>query len=357
MRILVTGHKGYIGSVMVPSLLAEGFDLTGLDSDIYRGCSYGSEPLQIREIIKDIRDAEIRDFSGIDAVIHLAAVPNDTFGVLSPELTYEINYAATIRLAEIAKRAGVGRFLLASSCASYGIQTDELLGEEAVLNPTNAYARSKLLAEQELNRRAGAGFHPVFMRIATAYGFSPRHRLDLVLNNLVAWAQQTGILFLKGDGNSWRPIVHVRDIAEAFTAVLKAPLELSHNRVFNVGLQGENYRIRNIAEAVTLVVPASRIEYGFGSSSDKRNYRLSFMKIKETLKDYHPKWNLFRGAEELYEAYQRTGLSREDIEGPKYRRIDQIKALMKSGKLTQDIRWSANILRRKKIAKAGVKVK
>jgi len=341
MRVLVTGHKGYVGTVMVPMLIAAGHEVVGLDSDLYERCTFGDEDgmQNIPALKKDIRDVEASDLEGFEAVIHLAALSNDPLGDLNPELTYEINHAASARLAKLAKEMGITRFIFSSSCSTYGAAGEGLLNEEAAFNPVTPYGISKVRVEQDVARLADANFSPTFPRNATAYGVSPRLRFDLVLNNLVAWAFTTGRVYLKSDGTPWRPIVHVEDISHAFIAVLHAPREVIHNQAFNVGITDENYRIRDLAEIVKETVPGCRIEYAEDAGPDKRIYRVDFSKIARILPEFKPQWDARRGAQQLYEAYQKIGLKVEDIEGPRYMRINQIKQLLSTDRLDATLRW------------------
>src|SRR3972149_480742 len=258
MRVLVTGHLGYIGTVMVPMLLAEGHSVVGLDCDLYEECTFGEGIAAIPSIRKDIRDVSACDLEGFDAVIHLAGLSNDPLGDLNPELTYEINHAASVRLARLSKDAGIRRFIFSSSCSNYGAGGEKFLNEDSDFNPVTPYGISKVLVERDVAKLAGSNFSPTFLRNATAYGVSPRLRFDLVLNNLVAWAYAKGRVHIKSDGTPWRPIVHIEDIARAFLAVLIAPREVIHNQALNVGQTEENYRIRDLAEIVQEVVPGSR---------------------------------------------------------------------------------------------------
>jgi nucleoside-diphosphate-sugar epimerase len=340
MRVLVTGHCGYIGTVMVPMLLAEGHDVVGLDSDLYAASTFGEGMVDVPEIRKDIRDIEEKDLEGFEAVIHLAGLSNDPLGDLNPSLTYEINHLASVRLAELSKKAGVERFIFSSSCSNYGAGGEDLLNEQSAFNPVTPYGISKVRVEQDVARLADDNFSPTFLRNATAFGVSPRLRFDLVLNNLVAWAFTTGRVYIKSDGTPWRPIVHIADISRAFIAVLHADRSLVHNDAFNVARNEDNYRIRELADIVKETVPGCVIEYAKDAGPDKRCYRVDSSKIMRTLPSFKPVWNARKGAQELYAAYQRVGLRLEDFEGPKYKRIDHIKSLLNSGRLTPDLRWA-----------------
>ena len=340
MRVLVTGHNGYVGTVLVPMLQKAGHDVVGLDTNLYQAATFGDEvETQIPVINKDVRDVTRADIDGFNAILHLAGLSNDPLGDLNPELTYEINHRASVRLAEIAKELGVERYIFSSSCSNYGAGVDDWLSEESAFNPVTPYGRSKVMVEQDVAKMADDNFSPTFLRSATAYGVSPRLRFDLVINNLTAWAYTTGLVYLKSDGTPWRPVVHIEDMALAFVAALHAPRELIHNEAFNVGRPEENYRIRELAEIVAEVVPNSRVEFAEGASPDKRNYRVDSSKIARTLPEYKPRWTARKGAQELYEAYQKVGLQVEEFEGPRYRRIDHIKMLMSDGRLDDRLRW------------------
>jgi nucleoside-diphosphate-sugar epimerase len=339
MRVILTGHKGYIGSVMVPMLLAEGHEVVGIDSDIFAECAFQESLATIPEIKKDIRDVKPADLEGFDAVIHLAAISNDPIGNLNPQLTYEINHLASVHLARVAKEVGCSRYLYSSSCSIYGAAGDDALNEEATFNPVTPYGHSKELAERDISQLADSSFSPTFLRNATAYGVSPRHRFDLVMNNLVAYAMTTGLVYLMSDGTPWRPIIHIEDISRAFLTVLNSPKDIVYNQAFNVGKNEENYRILELAEIVRDIVPGSRIEIASGAGPDKRSYRVDFSKIARVLPEFKPQWTARRGAQELYAAYQKVGLKKDDFEGPRFKRIDHIKQLLASGRLSADLRW------------------
>jgi nucleoside-diphosphate-sugar epimerase len=339
MRILLTGHKGYIGAVAGPILLSAGHAVVGLDTDLFAGCDFGEPAPEVPEIRKDVRDLTRADLRGFDAVVHFAALSNDPLGNLDSDLTYDINHRASVRLAELAKEAGARRFIFSSSCSTYGAAGDAFLEETAELRPVTAYAESKVFVERDLSPLANDHFSPTYLRNATAYGASPRLRLDVVLNDLVASAHATGKVYIKSDGTPWRPIVHIRDIIAAILSVLEAPQDAIHNETFNVGQTEENYRISQLADIVAETVPGCRVEYAAGGGPDKRCYRVNCDKIRRVLPNFHPQWNARKGAQELYQAYRAAGLNSVELEHGRYTRISQIQKLMKAGTLDQSLRW------------------
>lgn len=344
MRVLVTGHKGYIGTTLVPLLQSEGFDVTGLDSDLFRECTFDKGMVNIPEVIKDVRDVTARDVEGHDAIIHLAGLSNDPLGDYDPTLTDDINCQGSIKLARIAKQVGVRRFVFASSCSNYGAAGDQFLTEGAEFNPVTPYGESKVNVERAVTQLADKNFSPTYLRASTAYGLSPRIRFDLVVNNLTAWALTTGRVYLKSDGSPWRPIVHVEDIGRAYVAALKAPIELVHDQAFNVGTTTENYQIREIAKIVESVVPGCRVDFAPDAGPDKRNYRVDCNLIARTLHGFKPQWTARRGVEQLYEAFMRIGLTLEDFEGERFKRIAHMKKLIDSGHIDGRLRWKSAAL-------------
>lgn len=338
MRVLLTGHKGYIGTVLTPMLQAAGHDVVGLDSDIFKRCTFGKEPPEIPQVVKDVRDVELADVEGFDAVLHLAGLSNDPLGDLNPDLTYEINHRASVRLAELSKRAGVKRFIFSSSCSNYGAGGADLLTEEGDLNPVTPYGKSKVLVEKDLSPMASDTFTPIYLRNATAYGVSPRLRFDLVLNNLTAWAFTTGQVMLKSDGSPWRPLVHIEDISRAFIATLTASQEIVHNKAFNVGVPNENFRIREVAELVRDTVPNSSVTFADGASPDTRNYRVDCTRLPKLVPAYQPQWTVKKGAQELYETYKASDLTLDEFEGERYKRVAHLRLLMEKGIIDEKLR-------------------
>jgi nucleoside-diphosphate-sugar epimerase len=337
MNILVTGHLGYIGTVLTPMLEKQGHNVIGLDNELFKNSQYGSFLPSIQMIKKDIRDSVADDLKKIDAVIHLAALSNDPLGDLIPEVTYDINYRATIALANLAKESGVKRFIFSSSCSNYGMAGDDFVDEKSKLAPVTPYALSKVKAEKILQQMADETFSPVYLRNATAYGYSPMLRFDLAVNNLTSWAYTTGEVYMKSDGSAWRPLVHVEDIAGAFVHILDAPRDLIHNEAFNVGSTQENYQIRDVAEMVKDIIPNSTLKFANGASADSRCYRVDCSKIEKIL-GFKTKWDVPSGIKQLYEAFQKTKLTLDQFEGIKYKRIDHLKKLLEEGKVDKNLR-------------------
>jgi nucleoside-diphosphate-sugar epimerase len=341
VKVLVTGHHGYIGSIVASELIEAGHEVVGFDAFFYEGCDLGADAAAFEERRGDIRDVTPAELAGFDAVVHLAALSNDPVGDLNPRWTHDVNFAGTTNVAEAAKRAGVRRFVFSSSCSMYGASdADDTLDEDAPLHPLTPYAESKVRAEEALSRLAGPGFSPVSLRNATAYGASPRLRLDVVLNNLVAWAFTTGRIRLLSDGNAWRPIVHVRDIARATVAVLEAPRELIHDRVYNVGSTSENYRIRELAELVHEELPECEVEFGSNVAADPRSYRVDFGRFTRAFPAHSPARTARDGVRELVERYAEAGLTRDDFAGARYTRVKRMRELLGDGILRDDFRRS-----------------
>lgn len=339
-RVLLTGHLGYIGSVMGPRLMAEGYQVTGLDTGYYgEECTFVPDQAPVPTVYKDLRDLSSRDLQGFDTVVHLAALSNDPLGNLRKELTYDINQHASVRLAHLAKEAGVRRYLFSSSCSMHGTGSAEKVDETSPVHPITPYGDSKIRAEQEISELADDDFSPVFLRNGTVYGVSPRLRVDIVLNNLVGWACTTGKVLLYTDGSPWRPVIHVEDVCSAFIAAIEAPIEVVHNQVFHVGSNEENYQIRDLAEIVCSVVPGCGLEYATDHEGDQRTYIADFSKIEAQLPAFQPRWTAESGARELYQAYLDANLTLEEFTGSRYIRLKRIDDLLKSGRLDASLRW------------------
>ncbi len=343
MRVLMTGHLGYIGTVAVPFFQEDGHEVVGCDTDLYRACTFGPDvgPAgRIRNLGLDIRDLTPDHLSGFDVVVHYGGIPNDPLGDLDPEVTMQINTEATVSLAKAAKRAGVPRFIFSSSCSNYGAAGDTFLDENGAFNPVTAYGRSKVAAEQGLAPLADERFSPVFMRSATAFGVSPRLRFDLVINNLTAWAVATSDILLKSDGTPWRAVVHIEDIARAFRAVAEAPRDVVHLQAFNVGATSENYQILELARMVEEVVPGTKVRFAEGAGPDLRCYRVNCDKLARTFPHAKPRWTARMGVEQLYEAFRNHGVSKEEFEGPRFQRKAHVLGNIASGTLTSELRWA-----------------
>jgi nucleoside-diphosphate-sugar epimerase len=322
-------------------VVGAGHEVVGLDTFLFEGGTFGPDHSQIDSLRMDLRDIQLADLEGFDAVMHLAALSNDPLGNVNPQLTFDINHVGSVRLARLAKKAGVGRLIFASSCSLYGVAGDEMLTEEAAFNPITPYGESKVLFERDVAKLADDGFTPTFLRNSTAYGVSPRLRADVVVNNLVAVAFTTGEVLIQSDGTPWRPLVHIEDISRAFLAVLHAPRELVHNQAFNVGRSEENYRVRDLGELVEQVVPGSKVRYAEGGGPDPRCYRVDCGKLLRTLPEYQPQWTVRRGMEQLRDAFEANGLTEQELLGDRYFRIKRIRALQSQGSLDESLRWAS----------------
>ncbi|MGD0854222.1 MAG: SDR family oxidoreductase [Dehalococcoidia bacterium] len=340
MNVLLTGNNGYIGSMLTSLLIKKGHNVTGLDTNYYHGCEFDqfSYP-KLKQIKKDIRDVSRQDLKNIDAIIHLAALSNDPLGQLDANLTYDINCQATVKLATLAKQAGIRKFIYASSCSLYGIAGEEAVTEDSPMAPVTAYAISKVRSEESLSKMADNNFSPVFLRASTVYGIAPMLRCDLVVNNLTGWAYTTGKIRIMSDGTPWRPTIHVEDLSQAYIACMEAPTEITHNQAFNVGQNKENYQIKDLASAVKKVVPGCEVEYTYEHGSDSRTYKVSFDKISSKLKGFSPKWDVNKGVQQLYAAFKAHGLTHEEFIGNKYVRLNHIQELMQQKAIDEKLFW------------------
>ncbi|MEU7581707.1 NAD-dependent epimerase/dehydratase [Streptomyces sp. NPDC041068] len=338
MRVLLTGHQGYLGTVMAPVLSSAGHEVVGLDAGLFADCVLGPPPADPSGHRVDLRDVTAEHVAGVDAVIHLAALSNDPLGALAPELTYDINHHASVRLARLAREAGARRFLYASTCSVYGAAGgDELVAEDAPLRPVTPYAESKVRVEDDLHALADADFSPVYMRNATAFGYSPRLRADIVLNNLVGHALLSGEVLVLSDGTPWRPLVHAADIARAFTAALTAPREAVHDRAFNIGSEVNNVTVAEIAEQVADAVSGSKVVITGETGADPRSYRVDFSRFRDAIPGFDCEWTVKQGAHELADAYREHGLTREDFE-QRFTRLAVLRAESEAGTVDDTLR-------------------
>ncbi len=341
-KVLITGHNGYIGSVMTPHLLGAGYQMTGLDTGYFSECTLVAGGGEVPVLRKDIRDLNARDLEGYDAVVHLAALSNDPIGNLNDGWTEEINFKASVKLAELAKAAGVGRYLFSSSCIMYGAANTEVVTEDSPLDPKTEYARSKVKAEEAIRKMAAPGFSPVFIRNGTIYGVSPRMRFDTVFNDLIGSAVTTGKVIVYSDGKPWRPVIHVQDVARMFEAVLAAPMEKVHNQAFNAGANDLNHQIIELAQVAVKTVPGCKLEVVAKTGADQRTYKADFGKFARTVPDFKFKWGVVTGAGELYEAFKRVGLKHSDFTDKKFTRLKWLRHLLDTKRLDSSLRWTSN---------------
>ncbi len=340
-KIIVTGHSGFIGSLMVPLLLEKGYEVVGIDTKYFgKDCEFYPPQNGFTEIIKDTRKIEEKDLEGAYAICHLAALSNDPLGDLDEQLTYDINHLASVEIAKLAKKVGVEKYIYSSSCSLYGIADgDTALDETAQFNPVTAYAKSKVYSERDIVPMATDDFSVTFMRNATAYGISPKLRLDLVVNNLVGWAITTGQIKIMSDGTPWRPLVHAEDIARAFIAVIEAPKEVVNRQSYNVGQSAENFQIKDIAKMVGEVVPGCSVVITGEHGSDSRSYRVNFDKIARELPNFKPQWTLKKGIEEVYEAYKKYGMDSDKFNGRYFIRLKQLQYHIENNHLNEKLFW------------------
>lgn len=341
MRVFLTGNDGYLGSLLAPELLKRGFDVTGLDTGFYKeGTLYRSGPMSPFTLVKDLRHLEPKDLQGMDAVVHMAELSNDPAGQLAPHITHEINHKGSVRLAELARKAAVPRFIYMSSCSVYGVSEQDFVNEESPVMPQTAYAECKTLVERDLKTMAAKDFSPTFLRNATAYGASPRMRFDIVLNNLsgLAWTEKE--IRMTSDGSPWRPLVHGLDIAQAIIAILESPREAAHNQIFNVGDSNHNYRVRDIAEIVAEVFTGCKVTYG-PPSPDNRSYRVSFEKIRKHLPAFKCAWDARRGAQQLRDLFKTIEMPPEVFKHRTFTRLKQLEYLLRTHQIDPQFFWKA----------------
>jgi len=339
-KILVTGTEGYLGSLLGPELLRRGYEVVGLDTGFYKDAALFRAPTTAPfTIVKDLRQVEVDDLKGVDAIVHMAELSNDPTGQLLPHITREINYQGSVRLAELARKAGVRRFVYMSSCSVYGVADRDFVDEQSPVNPQTAYAECKVLVERDLRKMADSTFSPTFLRNATAYGASPRMRFDIVLNNLAGLAWTTREIKMTSDGTPWRPLVHGLDIARAIMAVLEAPIEAVHNETFNVGDSNHNYRVKEVAQLVGEIFPGCKVSFGT-AGADNRSYRVAFEKIRKHLPDFKCSWDARRGAQQLHDLFKRIDMTRDVFQYRAFTRLKQLEYLIRTQQLDDHFFWT-----------------
>jgi len=342
-RVLITGHNGYLGSVMAPMLAQAGYDIVGLDTGYFGQCTLVPDPMRIPWLAKDIRDLTGKELKGFDAVVHLAALSNDPVGNLDEGWTREINYEGTVRLVELAKAAGVQRFLFSSSCIMYGMSEASVVNEESPLDPRTEYARSKALAERAVSGLAGDGFSPTFLRNGTLYGLSPRMRFDTVFNDLIGTAVTSGKVVVYSDGKPWRPVVHVQDAARAFMTILEAPLADVHDQVFNIGANHLNHQVIELAEIAVRTVPGCKLEVQAQAGADQRTYKADFGKFERVFPNFEFHWTAPAGAQELYRSFRSINLKKNHFLDKRFTRLKWLRHLLESRRLDGELRWTSDI--------------
>ncbi|QDL08034.1 NAD-dependent dehydratase [Brasilonema octagenarum UFV-E1] len=340
MRILVTGTEGYLGSLLPPLLIERGHEVIGVDTGYYKvGWLYNGTEITAKTLNKDIRNITVEDLQGVDAIVHMAELSNDPTGQLAPHITYEINHKGSVRLAKLAKEAGVRRFVYMSSCSVYGVATEGDVTEESPVNPQTAYAECKTLVERDVKPLADDDFSPSFMRNATAFGASPRMRFDIVLNNLSGLAWTTKQIKMTSDGTPWRPLVHALDICKAIVCTVEAPRDIVHNQVFNVGDTANNYRVKEVAEIIAQVFPGCQLSFGT-QGADNRSYRVSFEKINTVLPGFKCDWNAQRGAQQLHDLFSQIDMTEEVFLSRGFTRLKQLEYLIRTQQIDKDFFWS-----------------
>jgi nucleoside-diphosphate-sugar epimerase len=340
MKVIVTGTEGYLGSLLPPLLMQNGHKVIGVDTGFYKvGWLYNGTEVTAKTLNKDIRHITAEDLQGVEAVVHMAELSNDPTGQLSPTITYDINHKGSVRLATLAKAAGVRRFIYMSSCSVYGVATEGDVTEESSVNPQTAYAECKTLVERDVKAMADESFSPTFMRNATAFGASPRMRFDIVLNNLAGLAWTTKEIKMTSDGTPWRPLVHALDICKAIVCAVEAPRDIVHNQVFNVGDTTNNYRVKEIAEIIADVFTECKVSFG-NNGADNRSYRVSFEKINTILPGFKCEWNAARGAQQLFDLFTSIDMSEETFLSRGFTRLKQLEYLIHTQQIDKDFFWS-----------------